>query len=116
MDKISDVITNIAGEVLAEAALIQQGVITPEQAEVTQRLVTRSQAAIFGGRVSEEWRAYMSLFVGDNPENIDRLVPPKGAPDPDPGREKARAYLVRNGMCSEGTTPTILHTVENTLD
>jgi hypothetical protein len=116
MEKISEVITRKAEEVLEELFKIQNGEITEDQALVTRELVTKSQAAIFGGRNSDEWRAYMNLFVGNDPDNIDRLVPPAAAPDPEPGREKARAYLVRNGMCSEGTTPTILHTIETTLD
>jgi hypothetical protein len=118
MDKISDVITSKAALVFEEFQLIQAGKLKKEDAINTQELMRKSQAAIFGGRQDPAWRTYMELFVGDNPANIDRLIPP--APDPDPKREealeRARCYLVRNGRCSEGTTPNMLNTVETTLD
>jgi hypothetical protein len=114
MDKISDVIKRKALAVREESQLIQDGKLKKEDAENIQELITKSQAAIFGGRGNAAWRTYMEIFVGDNPANIDRLVPP--APDTDIKRERARCYLVRNGRCSEGTTPTMLHTVETILD
>ena len=114
MDKISDVITRKAAAVLEESTLIQLGKLKKKDAKNIQELMEKSQAAIFGGRESDAWRAYMQMFVGDDPSNIDRLVPP--VPDPDPDRERARCYLVRNGRCSDGTTPSMLNTVENTLD
>jgi len=114
MDKISDVIMKKALDIQKEWISFQKKEITAT--EIATEVATKSQAAIMGGRESTAWRTYMELFVGNDPTNIDRLVPPKTAPDPDPDREKARVYLVRNGMCSEGTTPTTVHTVEQTLD
>ena len=114
MDKISDVIKRKAALVLEEFLLIQAGKLKKEDAVNTQELIKGSQAAMFGGRTSDEWLQYMKIFVGDNPANIDRLVPKVA--DTDANRERARCYLVRNGRCSEGTTPNMLHTVESVLD
>ena len=116
MDKISDLIIKKAAAVFEEFQLIQAGKLKKEDATNTQELMKKSQAAIFGGRESNDWKVYMRMFVGDNQKNFDRLVPPPDAPDPDAKRERARCYLVRNGRCSEGTTPGLLQTVEQTLD
>ena len=114
MDKISEVITRKAEAVLKEFQQIQAGTLLKKDAKTIQELIKGSQAAIFGGRGSDAWKDYMKLFVGDNPENLDRLVPP--VPDLNEARERARCYLVRNGRCSEGTTGNMLNTVENALD
>jgi hypothetical protein len=36
--------------------------------------------------------------------------------DPDPEREKARAYLASNGICAMGTTRNLANNVGNRLD
>ena len=68
----------------------------------------RSQAAIIGGLESVAWRNYMLHFV--DPEGSDeeqekqimRLTATDGTEAND-GLSRARAYLVANGMCGEGT-------------
>lgn len=76
---------------------------------------SKAQAAIFGGTTNPDWTIYMSMFAS-NATELARLVPPVAAPDPDPERLRARAYLVSNGMCGMGTTDTIAENVGTTLD
>jgi hypothetical protein len=114
MAKISELITAKAALLQDEFLRIQAGTLNKEDAKNVQEMIRKSQAAIFGGRKSDAWEAYMRMFAGGDQANMDKLCPPK--PDPDETRERARCYLVRNGRCSEGTTPNILNTVENKLD
>jgi hypothetical protein len=69
--------------------------------------------AILGGNKSQAWIDYMTLFK-ETAQELDRLIPRDGSTT-DP-REKARAYLVSNGMCGMGTTDTLANTVDKTLD
>jgi len=114
MARISELITAKAALVQDEFVRIQNGTLRKEDAKNVQEMIQKSQAAIFGGRKSSAWETYMSMFAGGDQANMDKLCPPK--PDPNEVRERARCYLVRNGRCSEGTTPNILNTVEDKLD
>lgn len=84
-------------------------------APVSNAVESGSMGAIFGGRQSQAWRDYMGIFAS-SPAELDRLVPPPGAPDLNPERERARAYLVRNGMCGMTTGESLAENVGKTLD
>jgi hypothetical protein len=73
---------------------------------VAQKNETLSQAAVIGGMRSVAWRRYMEQFIDtDFPENDDQLMRLLGTDgtDTDPGLNRARAYLVANGTCGQGT-------------
>lgn len=64
-----------------------------------------SQAAIIGGIHSTAWKTYMEQFVdmdADHDDQLMRLLATDGT-DTNPGLSRARAYLVANGMCGQGT-------------
>ena len=108
---ISDNITNKALAIHNEFLEFQAGNIqdTPIATEVR----TKSTAAILEGNQSEAWVSYMELFA-QSPQELDHLVPRDKTTSTD--LQKARAYLVANGMCSLGTTRTLLNNVGNRLD
>jgi hypothetical protein len=78
-------------------------------------LQTKAIAAVLGGNSSPEWEIYMKIFTADDTE-LNRLVPRPLNSDADPTRQKARAYLVSNGVCGIGTTGQLLNEVTVTLD
>ena len=80
---------------------------TPIADEVMQKGIQ----AILHGRPSTAWTTYMSLFADQ--ADLDHLITEN---DPDPDREKARAYLVSNGICSMGTGKNLANNVGNRLD
>ena len=64
-----------------------------------------SQAAIIGGIHSVAWKTYMEQFIdkdADHDDQLMRLLATDGT-DTNPGLSRARAYLVANGMCGQGT-------------
>jgi hypothetical protein len=64
-----------------------------------------SQAAVIGGFQSNAWLTYMRQFVdmdGDHDDQLMRLCATDGTAG-NTGLSRARAYLVANGMCGEGT-------------
>lgn len=64
-----------------------------------------SQAAIIGGIQSPAWRNYMLQFCDTEFEHDDQLMRlcATDGTDANLGLNRARAYLVANGMCGEGT-------------
>jgi hypothetical protein len=80
---------------------------------VSNEVELKATNAIFGGRESQAWRDYMGIF-GKTAEEMARLVPPQ--PDPEPLREKARVYLVRNGVCGMSTGQSLSDHVGTRLD
>ena len=112
---ISDNITAKALAIHEEALAFEAGEIdaTPIATEVREK----AQEAILNGHQgdpkSEPWITYMSLFATSDVE-LNRLIPTDGSSDP--VRQKARAYLVANGMCSMGTTRNLPNNVGNRLD
>lgn len=105
---ISDKISAKALEIHNEFMDFQAGTIqtTPIATEVR----TLAMAAILGDG-SEAWMAYMNLFA-ETPQELDHLIPHEDSEE----LQKRRAYLAANGMCSLGTTQTLLNNVGNRLD
>ena len=84
-----------------------------EVSATAQDLHAKATKAIVGGVA--DWVAYMQLFADPNdPAQLARLIPTDGTDDDD--RQSARAYLVRNGMCTEETTEMLTDHVTTTLD
>jgi hypothetical protein len=86
----------------------------PIAAAENQRL---AQAAIIGGIKSNEWKTYMLQFVDDDPatgapfaDQLSRLLGTDN--NADPALNKARAYLVSNGMCGDWTRKHFEETVQ----
>lgn len=106
---ISDNINAKAAAIDQETQAFQRGEIqdTPIANEVMQKGIQ----AILHGRPSDQWTTYMSLYAA--PPDLDHLTT---TTDPDPAREKARAYLVSNGICAMGTTKNLANNVGNRLD
>jgi hypothetical protein len=106
---ISDNINQKALDIDNEAQAFQRGDIqdTPIANDVMQKGI----AAILHGRGSAEWTTYMSLYAA--PPDLDHLTTEN---DPNVDREKARAYLVSNGICAMGTTRNLANNVGNRLD
>jgi len=100
--KISEKIKAKADEIVAE---IQAGANPGQKAK---EVFDKSQAAIVNGGQSDQWKDYMRLF--SEPEDLAKLIPDGTEKD------KERAYLVSNGMCFMGTTPTLLVNVNTALD
>ena len=65
---------------------------------VADELRAKAEAAVFGGIA--EYIDYMRLFATNDAE-LARLLPLEQPLDAD--RQTARAYLVRNGVCTMGT-------------
>lgn len=80
----------------------------------------RSQAAIIGGMRSVAWKKYMEEFVDKDNQHADqlmRLLATDGT-DTNEGLNRARAYLVANGMCGQGTRNLFdenVHTIDTNL-
>jgi hypothetical protein len=106
---ISDNINAKAAAIDIEAQEFESGQRpdTPIADEVMQKGIQ----AILHGRPSAQWDTYMSLFA--QPPDLDHLTT---TDDPDPEREKARAYLVSNGICAMGTGKNLANNVGNRLD
>src|SRR5688572_11594062 len=108
---ISDNIAKKAKDIHDEWQKFLAGEIkdTPIGSEV-QKL---SVLAILGGNKSQSWIDYMTLFRTTTQE-LDRLIPTDGSTTDE--KEKARAYLVSNGMCGMGTTDGLPNEVDKKLD
>lgn len=108
---ISDKISAKALDIHNEFLDFQAGTIpsTPIATGVRQ-LAT---AAIIEGNGSKAWVAYMTMFA-DTQQELDHLIPTDDTATEE--LQKRRAYLVANGMCSLGTTQTLLNNVGNRLD
>ena len=65
-------------------------------------LRSKAEGAIYGGVVG--YIQYMRLFAADDTD-LAKLLPLEDPLNND--RQKARAYLVRNGVCTMGTGETI---------
>ncbi len=79
-----------------------------------QELQLAAMKAMTGG--VDGWVAYMKMFAdANNPAELARLIPTDGSHDDD-DLQVARAYLVRNGMCTETTTTDLLDNVTNVLN
>jgi hypothetical protein len=103
---ISDKIKDLAKKVKDESAAT--GV-----SQTAQDLQKNATRAIVGG--IDDWVTYMKMFADpNNPLELARLIPTDGTTDDT--RQIARAYLVRNGMCTETTTGMLLDNVELKLD
>jgi hypothetical protein len=108
---ISDKISAKALDIHNEFMDFQAGTIqaTPIATEVR----TLAMAAILEGNGSKAWIAYMQQFA-DTQQELDHLIPNDDTATEE--LQKRRAYLVANGMCSLGTTQTLLNNVGNRLD
>ena len=93
---IDDNINNVKLALRAEREAVQNDPAAPTP--VANDLRTKAEGAIFGGVV--EYVEYMRLFAVNDVE-LQRLLPLEKPLDD--GRQKARAYLVRNGVCTMGT-------------
>jgi hypothetical protein len=109
---ISDNITAKAAAILKEVQDFNDGIIT--STPIATEVADKSKQAILHGRPSEAWTSYMSLFSTSD-EELARLIPTDGT-DSDPVMEKARAYLVANGICSMGTGTNLPNNVGNKFD
>jgi hypothetical protein len=76
----------------------------------TTEVQTKAVRAITGG--AAERAEYMDLFA----ETEEELAHLTAFDDTDQVRQKARAYLISNGMCGSGSTRHIILNVEDTLD
>jgi len=103
---ISDNIAAKAKQVKDEVAASPTGA-----SQLAQLLQKKATKAIVGG--IDDWIGYMEIFA-TNPAELARLIPTDGTNDD--LHQVARAYLVRNGMCTETTTGMLLDNVEKKLD
>jgi len=71
----------------------------------------KATKAILGGIA--DYVEYMRLFAKTDAE-LARLIPTDGTTQPE--RQLARAYLVRNGICGQGTGDLLLDNVSITLN
>lgn len=101
--KISEHIKKTMDDVTAEILSGQ------DPGPVAENVARLAQEAIIGGGASQQWKEYMGLFA-DNATELGKLIPDGTAKDTE------RAYLVSNGMCLMGTTPTLIANVTNALD
>ena len=106
---ISDNINAKAAAIDKEAQEFQKG--ERDDTPIADEVMAKGIQAILHGRGSGEWITYMSLYA--EPPDLDHLTT---ATDPDPEREKARAYLASNGICAMGTTRNLANNVGNRLD
>ena len=111
---ISDNINKIAKAIHDEWQDFNNGTI--HDTPIATNVSTKSEAAIRGGQKSTEWVEYMRIFSNGDSQALDRLVPNPPDSDPDPVRQRARAYLVSNGICSMGTTDQLANKVDKKLD
>jgi len=99
----------ISAKINAKANEIADEIASGEiQGQKAKEVHDKAQAAIINGSQSEQWKIYMTLF--SEPADLAKLIPDGSAKDTE------RAYLVANGMCLMGTTPTLLNNVTNALD
>lgn len=113
---ISDNITAKAAAIHQETLDLQAGIIT--ETPIGTELRVKATAAIFAGQFKDgeptaDWVTYMKLFATTEQE-LAQLIPTNGTTDE--VRQKARAYLVANGMCSHGTGTQTGNGVANRLD
>lgn len=113
---ISDNINAKAAEIFQETLDFQAHLITTTP--IATELRVKATAAIIAGQFNEgdptaDWITYMQLFATTEQE-LAQLIPTNGTTDE--VRQKARAYLVANGMCSMGTGTNIANGVANRLD
>lgn len=81
--------------------------------QTAAELQAAAMKAMCGG--VDGWVAYMKLFADENnPAELARLIPTDGSHEPE--HQIARAYLVRNGMCTDTTTTDLLDNVTNVLN
>jgi hypothetical protein len=80
---------------------------------VSTDVQNKAKAAIFAGRPSNAWTDYMTLFTAGNTTDLARLT---ATTDTDADREKARVYLVSNGVCGINTTGSLIKNVTTRLD
>lgn len=106
---ISDNINAKALAIDKEAQAFQNGEI--QDTPIANEVMEKGIQAILHGRPSAEWTTYMSLYAVQ--PDLDHLITET---DPDPDREKARAYLASNGICAMGTTKNLANNVGNRLD
>ena len=106
---ISDNINAMAKAIDDEAQAFQRGDI--DTTPIADGVMQKGIQAILHGRGSDQWVTYMSLYAVR--PDLDHLTTEN---DPDPDREKARAYLVSNGICAMGTTKNLANNVGNRLD
>jgi hypothetical protein len=71
-------------------------------------------AAMMGGRGSDEWKSYMSLFAA-NEEQLARLTAPITAADPS-WLPESRAYMIANAICGGDSTTQTGVKVEMDID
>ncbi|HEX8459379.1 MAG TPA: hypothetical protein VF656_18955 [Pyrinomonadaceae bacterium] len=108
-DKIAAKVNQIQQE--RTAKLLNPAAPTP----ISDELQAKAVDAVLGGNADPAWETYMRIFTSDATE-LSRLVPAPPNSDPDPGRRKARAYLVSNGVCGIATTGQLLNEVTTELD
>lgn len=103
----------ISDNIKAKAKAVQDEADATGVSKTAQELHDKAMKAIVGGVA--DWVAYMQLFADPaDPAQLARLIPTDGTTDD--VRQTARAYLVRNGMCTEDTTHMTLDHVEDKLD
>lgn len=93
---IDDNILEVRDKMRAERIAFQNDPATPTP--VSDDVQSKATKAILGGVA--DYVTYMQLFAKNDAE-LARLIPTDGTTDE--VRQKARAYLVRNGMCGHGT-------------
>jgi hypothetical protein len=113
---ISDNINDKAEAIFNETLDFQAKLI--KTTPIATELREKATAAIVAGQFKDneptaDWITYMQLFAKTEQE-LDQLIPRNGTLDE--VRQKARAYLVANGMCSHGTGTNIANGVANNLD
>jgi hypothetical protein len=108
-DRIAAKITVINQERVAR--LLNPAAPMPVSTEIQEKAI----AAVQGGNTSPAWETYMGVFTNDAGE-LARMVPLPLGSDPNAERQKARAYLVANGVCGITTTTQLLNEVTTKLD
>jgi len=101
----------ISDNIKAKAKQVRDEVNNTGVSPTAQDLHQKATRAIVGG--IDDWVTYMQLFA-TNPAELARLIPTDGTTDDE--HQAARAYLVRNGMCTETSTGMILDNVDVQLD
>jgi len=104
---------SISKNISAVAKKVKDETAATGSSQTAKELQEKATNAICGG--INEWVIYMNMFADPaNPAELARLIPTDGTVDN--ARRVARAYLVRNGMCTETTTGMLLDNVELKLD
>jgi len=106
---ISDNINAKAAAIDKEAQEFESG--ERQDTPIADEVMQKGIQAILHGRPSDQWTTYMSLFAVQ--PDLDHLIT---TTEPNLDREKARAYLVSNGICSMGTGKNLANNVGNRLD